>query len=83
MSCFAVYKQRVIRGSFGFALLRSMIGQENSCHHLNQSNSNKKFKSQLGQSRFPALSAGCKVFNLSSHRSMMMLTFFFLNGNCN
>ena len=41
----------VIRNFIGFALLRSVIGPENSLHYLNQSEQKLK---PLGRARFPA-----------------------------
>ena len=48
---------KVIRDCIGFALLCAVIGLENSCHPLSQSDAKLK-KSRLGHSRFPALQAG-------------------------
>ena len=56
----------VIRDFIGFALLRSMIGLENSLHYLNQSE--QKLKPRLGRARFPAL---------YRHRGFFMCVVFF------
>ena len=47
---------KVIWGCFDLALLRLMIGPENSCYSLNQSDANEN-QSRLGSPRFPALKA--------------------------
>ena len=65
----------MIPDGFGFALLLSVIGQENSRHHLNQSNAKlEPFPTQIFQRRFP-------VFTSSSHWLMIMIIFVLI-GSC-
>ena len=53
---------------FGFALLRSVIGWQNSCHFPNQWEARPN-QFWLPRTRFPALGAGykIKVINLANH----------------
>ena len=65
---------KLILACFGFALLCSVIGLENSRHHLNQSDAKLK-PLTLVTRVFPRFSR-LPVFTCSSHiSSMMMLTF--------
>ena len=65
---------KVIRHCIGFALLRSVIGQENSSHFLNQSDAKLK-PIAIWSLAFSRDSGRLHVFNLSSHWLLVMLTF--------
>ena len=71
---------QVIRDCIGFALLRSVIGLENSHHPLNQSDAKLKpiAKWLLAFSR---ASGQLHVFTLSSHWLLVILTFVLI-GRC-
>ena len=71
---------KVIRNSVGFALLRSVIGQENSRHPLRQSDA--KLKPIATWSL--AFSRACgqlHVFTLSSHWLLVIFSFILI-GRC-
>ena len=71
---------KVMLYCFGFALLRCVIGPENSRHNLNQSN--VKLKPNMTWSlAFSRALRRLAVSNLSSHWLIIMATFFLI-GSC-
>ena len=71
---------KVIRDCIGFALLRSVIGQENSRHPLNQSDA--KLKAMVTWSlAFSRALGRFRVFTLSPYWLLVMLTFVLI-GHC-
>ena len=71
---------KVMLYCFGFALLRCVIGPENSCHNLNQSNVKLKPNTTWSLAFSRALRK-LAVSTLSSHWLIIMVTFFLI-GSC-
>ena len=71
---------KVIRDCIGFALLRSVIGLENSRHPLNQSNTKLKPFATWSLA-FSRASGRLHVFTLSSHWLLVIFTFVLI-GRC-
>ena len=59
---------KVVRDTLGFALLRSVIGSENSHHFLNQSDTKRNLVPRF------FLHLGRLVFTFSSDRLLMILS---------
>ena len=68
---------KVIRDCIGFALLHSVIGPENSCHSLNQSDAKLKPFTTCPSAFFRAL-ASLVVYTWSSHWLLKFFPFFWL-----
>ena len=64
---------KVIHDLFGFAKLRSVIGAENSRHHLNQSETKLK-PVMIWTPEFSRVSRRLPFFTLSSNSLMMIST---------
>ena len=65
---------KVIRDCFGFALIRTVIGQYNSYHALNQSQAERK-QIVTWSSAFSRAFGSLPVFSLSPQWPMMTQTF--------
>ena len=63
---------KVVRDTLGFALLRSVIGSENSYHFLNQSDAKLKLNGTWCFAFF--LHLGRLVFTFSSDRLLMIFS---------
>ena len=67
---------KVVRDTLGFALLRSVIGSENSHHFLNQSDTKLKLNGTWCLAFF--LHLGRLVFTFSSDRLLMIFSNYLL-----